>query len=109
MTSAAVTLQVSLTDQQQREFTACAEACGLELVTWLVQCASVQAAAVIDAVQATQRKRRKQELAANEPANSQSRERRRARERTGPAKAPTESATLEAARSYNARFRARRP
>ena len=89
MTSTALTLQVPLSAQQRREFTACAEACGLDLVTWLVQCAAVQASAVIDAVQATQRKRRKQELAANEPANSQSRERRRARERTGPVKAPT--------------------
>jgi hypothetical protein len=128
-----ITLLVTLTAQQQREFTACAKTCGLDLAAWVVQCAAVQAAAVIDALQAPQRHSRAKVLAANEPANARNRERRRVREHDEhdehdetpteldtrneapdardevPARdaAAAKGSTLAAARTYNARFRAR--
>jgi hypothetical protein len=89
----ALLLKISLSAQQQQAFTACAEVCGLDLATWVVQCAAVQAAAVIDAMQASQRGQR------------QSRKKPRDCSRTR--RIMTESTTMEAARSYNARFRAR--
>ena len=48
-------LQIKLSAQQRREFTMCAQMCGLELAAWIVQCADVKAADAIDAMQATQR------------------------------------------------------
>jgi hypothetical protein len=92
-TPAPEALQITLTPQQQHDFAACAETCGLDLEAWIVQCAAVQAAAVIDALQASQRGQRK------------SREKPRGRSRTEHAIA--ESTTLKAARSYNERFRTR--
>lgn len=48
-------LQLKLSAQQRRDFTACAQMCGLELAAWIVQCADVKAADAIDAMQAEQR------------------------------------------------------
>jgi hypothetical protein len=50
--------QIKLSAQQCFDFTACAKACGLDLAAWIVQCADVQAAAAIDAMQAGQRGQR---------------------------------------------------
>lgn len=51
-------LQIKLSAQQRRDFTACAQMCGLELAAWIVQCADVKAADAIDALQAEQRTKR---------------------------------------------------
>jgi len=51
-------LQIKLSTQQRRDFTACAQMCGLELAAWIVQCADVKAADAIDAMQALQRVQR---------------------------------------------------
>ena len=51
-------LQIKLSVQQRRDFTACAQMCGLELAAWIVQCADVKAADAIDAMQAEQRTER---------------------------------------------------
>jgi hypothetical protein len=48
-------LLIKLSTQQHHDFAECAKACGLDLVNWIVQCADVQAAAAIDAMQALQR------------------------------------------------------
>jgi hypothetical protein len=92
-------LQITLTSQQQRDFTACAETCGLDLANWIVQCASVQAAAVIDALQAPERAERKsRQIPRNNP---------RALAAEGPRADAVESSTLKAARAYNTQFRSR--
>ena len=97
-----ISITLQLTPQQQQDFTACAKTCGLDLAVWIVQCASVQAAAVIDAVQATPRHNRFEKLADNEPINARNRERRRVREKEG-------ESLLTVARAYNTRFKAQRP
>lgn len=48
-------IQIKLSAQQRHDFGACAQGCGLDLVAWIVQCADVQAAAAIDAMQALHR------------------------------------------------------
>lgn len=85
----APTLQIILTTQQRNEFTVCARACGLDLEAWIVQCAAVQAAAVIDAMQAPLRGQR--QLPEKTPLPSRTAKR----------------ATFETARAYNERFRVR--
>jgi hypothetical protein len=51
-------LLIKLSAQQRHDFAACAGMCGLDLTAWIVQCADVQAAAAIDALQASQRAQR---------------------------------------------------
>jgi hypothetical protein len=112
------TLLIKLSTQQHHDFAACARVCGLDLAAWIVQCADVQAAAAIDAMQSLQRVQRPD------------RKKQRPRQRTehsadenltvedptpkGPAvKEPTNKSaaiketTLKAARTYNERFRRR--
>jgi hypothetical protein len=108
-------LLIKLSAQQRHDFAACARGCGLDLAAWIVQCADVQAAAAIDAMQALQRIQR--------PDRKKQRPRQRAEPTDenfttddpapkGPAvKEPTnksatvKEATLKAARTYNERFR----
>jgi hypothetical protein len=87
------TLQITLTAQQHRDFTICAETCGLDLVAWIVQCATVHATAAIDALQALQRK--------HPPAHGNTRRHARMTQTS------SKSTTLEASRSYNTKFRSR--
>jgi hypothetical protein len=103
---AVTTVALELSAEQARDFAACADACGLILERWIVECAAVKAADVIDAVQATDRRRRAAELADNEPTNARNRA-RRARVRKTPPLPPQESETLQAARALNERFRTR--
>lgn len=62
---------ISLTAEQARDFARCARVAGVDLDQWIVQCAAVQAANAIDAMQATARRRRSQasEEASNKPVN----------------------------------------
>ena len=94
-------LLIKLSAQQHNDFTACARVCGLDLASWIVQCADVKAAAAIDAMQALQRVPR--------PDRKKTRPRQRAEptpaERVAAGRAAAKSATMEAARSYNERFR----
>lgn len=83
-----VKLTVELTEQQMREFTRCAETCGMEVERWVAECAAAKAADAIDAMQADARYMRRQ----------------RAKQRSSP---HTESDTMIAARAYNAKFKKR--
>lgn len=102
---AASSIVIELTAEQARDFAACAEVAGLTIERWIVECAQVKAADVIDAVQATERQARA-EIAA-EPGNTRNRERNRVRARLPKAPPPPESEVMAAARAFNARFRTR--
>lgn len=56
----AVLLEIDghLTEDQVRDFVQCAQACGLTVGQWVIECAEVQAAAVRDAMQAPERRQR---------------------------------------------------
>lgn len=104
-------LQIKLSVQQRRDFTACAQMCGLELTAWIVQCADVKAADAIDAMQAAQRverpsrKKQKPRLRSESPTvEMPAVERARS---SGVGGTSRKNATLKAARSYNERFRRR--
>lgn len=73
----ALTVPVVLDEIQAREFSACAKACGLSIEDWILDCARVKAAQVIDAIQATARRARATTRVDNEPNNARDRERRR--------------------------------
>lgn len=62
MTSKArsVTIAVTVTAEQSDDFAACAEACGLSVAEWLLQCGQVHAAQVRDAKQSEARRDREQ-------------------------------------------------
>jgi len=108
-------LQIKLSAHQHHDFAACAEVCGLDLETWILQCADVQAAAVIDAMQAPQRQQRasrrkhspRPRAGGNESENSATVKSSAAGKlpTKGSKGAPVKSSVLEAACSYNARFR----
>ena len=103
-------LQIKLSAQQRRDFTACAQMCGLELTAWIVQCADVKAADAIDAMQAEQRAERpsrkpnKPRLRTEPPAAGASVERAEIRNRAAkdprpsslPVKSPVPRPTVEA-------------
>lgn len=88
-------VRLVLTSAQARDFTACAEAAGLTLERWLLECAAVQAAQVIDALQAPVRRARNAARLVNEAQNAQHRERRALgrREQRQAGTEPTEGAT----------------
>jgi len=98
------TITITLTEDQQRAFARCADAALVPLERWIVECASVHAANVIDVLQADERRRRAEIRDENASASAG-----RARLPRQPrAKAsPPESATLKAARAYNAQFKTR--
>jgi Tfp pilus assembly protein PilP len=101
-------LQIKLTSQQHHAFTTCSETCGLDLETWILQCAEVKAAAVIDALQAPLRKERQSRKKQRPYARTERDETEETEETEAADVVPEKSAqspTLEAARSYNARFR----
>jgi len=95
MTSEALLIKLSV--QQRHDFGACARACGLTLEAWVVQCADVHAAAATDALQAGMRGQR--------PDRKKQRPRLQVRKRAENTAA--KSATMKAARAYNARFERR--
>lgn len=71
-----------ITIDEVRALAACSDTCGLSLGKWILECAQVQAAQVIDAAQATERKVRalRREANSGNPENA-----RRRRERKGAA------------------------
>ncbi len=87
-------ITIELTDLQEREFTACADACGMSLTRWIEECATVKAAAVIDAIQIPIRAQRNSSMLSNATINARTAVNRKKR-----------SEVLEAARAYNAKFR----
>lgn len=70
-------VHLRLDANQQRDFERCAYAAGMSLRDWIVQCAQVQAANAIDALQAEERRRRR--TGANAELNAKHREQRRRR------------------------------
>lgn len=126
------TLLIKLSAQQHSDFTTCAKMCGLDLVAWIVQCADVQAAAAIDALQASQRVQRPdrkkhrprgrrenpgtakpapaevvdRDTVTKGPGKDPTTRKNSGRSSVAPGKnTPGKSATLEAALAFNARFR----
>lgn len=74
-------LDAHITLDEVRALARCADACGLSLGKWILECAQVQAAKAIDAMQATERRARCASREAN--SDSQVNERRRKARRDG--------------------------
>lgn len=51
-------IEINLSDDQIRDFAACAQAANMSIERWIEECAAVKATAVIDAIQAPYRKER---------------------------------------------------
>lgn len=79
--TADILCQLKLTAAQARDFARCARVAGVELEDWMIQCAAVQAAHAIDAMQAAERRRRSERLeaSASRPINTRRAMDRRAR------------------------------
>jgi len=100
------TITLTLTEDQERAFARCADAARVPLERWIVECASVHAANVIDVLQADARRQRAEIRDTNTSATAgRARLPRRPRAKA----TPEESATLKAARAYNAQFRRSAP
>lgn len=97
------TITLTLTEDQERVFARCADAARVPLERWIVECASVHAANVIDVLQADARRQRAVVRASNAGPTAA-----RARIPRKPRVKAQESTTLKAARDYNAQYRARR-
>lgn len=116
-------LQIKISAEQHRNFAACARMCGLGLEAWIVQCADVRAADVIDAVQIAQRGQRpdrkpqrprpprahasKKETEESLTTEDASAAKNSASKTPSIKRSTSQTATLRAARSYNERFRRR--
>jgi len=99
------TITLTLTEDQERAFVRCADAARVPLERWIMECASVHAENVIDVLQADARRQRAEVRDANASATAgRARLPRRPRAKAVP---QDESETLQAARAYNAQFRAR--
>lgn len=87
---------IELTETQEREYRACAEASGISIERWIGECAAVKAAAVIDAIQAPMRRDANASRAVNSAVNHRKSQLRRQAK---------QSETLVLAREYNSRFK----
>jgi len=97
-------ITITLTADQERSFTRCADAARVPLDRWIVECAAVHAANVIDVLQADARRKRAEVRADNATATAA---RARLPRKPRAKAAPEQSATLKAAREYNAQFRSK--
>lgn len=100
-------LTLELTEAQERMLTTCADAARAPLDRWILECAIVKAANIIDVLQEDARRQRAETRALNARSTAASaRLPRQPRARSAP---QDESRILKAARAYNAEFRASKP
>lgn len=98
---------IELTDAQERTFTQCADVAHVPLDRWILECAIVKAANIIDVLQEDARRHRAEVRALNASATAtRARLPRQPRAKAAP---PAESRIFKAARTYNAGFRASKP